>query len=622
MKLIPTIIICIIFTINALSQTAPKIEWQKTLGGTKADNAGCIKQTNDGGYIVAGSTASNDSDVSGNHGGTDAWIVKLNSNGSIKWQKCYGGSNYDAADYIEQTTDGGYIISGGTNSNDGDVSGYHVGVPYLYGDVWIVKIDSLGNIQWQKCYGGSNKDAATEIHQTFDGGFIVIGYTESNDGNVVGQHQVTVSDMWVLKLDILGNLIWQKCIGGTDIDYGTSIKQTIDGGYIIAGGTFSINGDVKGNHGYSDGWLVKIDSAGLIMWQKCYGSSGSESINSIEQTKDKGYVFCGYTGGSNDGDLTGITTYGNDDYWVVKIDSIGNVLWQKVFGGSDDDEAFSIQQTTEGGYVIIGYAKSDSSTYGNVNNNHGLYDYWVLKTDSVGDFLWQKCFGGSKYDNGYFIQQTSDNGFIMCGISYSSDCDVNIHYGSDQYQDYWVVKLMPEILPLRLLNFRAAPTHKKEGLVSVLLNWESVSEVNVSHFNVQRSEDGVTFETIGMVSAKGGSSYSLVDLTPSPFPRERGTRLYYRLEVVDKNGALSYSEVKELTIDNGGLIISPNPAKDYISIIGGSFKEVRISDVSGRVLIKSTERKIDIRSLVSGTYVVQLETLNGNYVTQKLIKLP
>ncbi len=615
-----------ISTISAVqAQTAPAIQWQKTLGGTKADNAGCVKQTKDGGYIVAGSTASNDSDVSGNHGGTDAWIVKLNSNGSIKWQKCYGGSNYDDAGYIEQTTDGGYIISGSTNSNDGDVSGYHVGVPYLYGDVWILKIDSLGNIQWQKCFGGSNNDAATEIHQTFDGGFIVIGYTESNDGNVVGQHQVTVSDMWVLKLDALGNLIWQKCFGGTDTDYGTSIKQTTEGGYILCGGTFSTNGDVKGNHGYNDGWLVKIDSAGLILWQKCFGGSGGESINSIEQTKDKGYVICGYTGGSNDGDLTGITTYGNDDYWIVKTDSIGNILWQKVFGGSVDDEAFSIQQTSEGGYVIIGYAKSDSSTYGNVNNNHGLYDYWVLKTDSVGNLLWQKCFGGSKYDNGYFIQQTSDNGFIMCGISYSSDGDLSIHYGSNQDQDFWVVKLMPDILPLSILSFKAAPPPPEGGIKgNALLNWVTTDEVNVDHFNIERSVDGKTFETIGMVRAKGGGCYLYLDQAPPP---PKGGISYYRLEVVDKNGSISYSEVREVEIrmDKVQLKIYPNPAKEYVVIDVSNIKEIHIFNSLGQVISTKVDNtnmlhyRIDIKSLIRGIYTVQVVHNDGTVRTEKLI---
>ena len=173
---------------------APTIEWQKCLGGTNDDRAYSIQQTSDGGFIVASITGSNDGDVSGNHGYDDAWVVKLNSSGNIEWQKCLGGTSYDVANSIQQTSDGGFIVSGYTGSNDGDVSGNHG----VY-DYWVVKLNSSGDIEWQKCLGGTDYDYAYSIHQTSDGGFIVAGNTASNDGDVSGNHGA--SDAWVVKLN-------------------------------------------------------------------------------------------------------------------------------------------------------------------------------------------------------------------------------------------------------------------------------------------------------------------------------------------------------------------------------------------------------------------------------------
>ncbi len=211
-----------------------------------------IQQTSDGGFIVAGQTYSNDGDVSGNHGGSDAWVVKLNSSGTILWQKCLGGTVYGAIAYsIQQTSDGGFIVGGETLSNDGDVSGNHGEF-----DAWVVKLDSLGDIEWQKCLGGTGWDWENSIQQTSDGGFIVAGYTNSNDGDVSGNHGS--KDYWVVKLNSSGDIEWQKCLGGTNDDWARSIKQTSDGGFIVAGFTASNDGDVSGNQGNSDAWVVKL----------------------------------------------------------------------------------------------------------------------------------------------------------------------------------------------------------------------------------------------------------------------------------------------------------------------------------------------------------------------------
>jgi len=291
---------------------APTIQWQKCLGGTVTDEANSIQQTSDGRFIVAGYTFSNDGDVSGNHGNSDYWVVKLNSSGDILWQRCLGGTDDDYAYSIQQTSDGGFIVAGQTYSNDGDVSGNHG-----YDDAWVVKLNSSGDIEWQKCLGGTDDDYAYSIQQTSDGGFIVTGYTESNDGDVSGNHSNWGwDDAWVVKLNSSGDIEWQKCLGGTNDDRAYSIQQTSNGGFIVAGYTYSNDGDVSGNHGYWDTWVVKLNSSGDIEWQKCLGGTSDDYANSIQQTSDSGFIVVGYTF-SNDYDVS--ENHGYDDAWVVKL---------------------------------------------------------------------------------------------------------------------------------------------------------------------------------------------------------------------------------------------------------------------------------------------------------------
>ena len=227
------------------------LQWQKCFGGSGTDWAGSIIQTLDGGYIIAGYTSSTDGDVSGNHGDHDAWVVKMDDVGSLQWQKCFGGSSYEIAGSIIQTLDGGYIIAGHTISTDGDVSGNHGGH-----DAWVVKMDAVGTPQWQKCFGGSSYEIAGSIIQTLDGGYIIAGQTTSTDGDVSGNHGD--HDSWVVKMDAVGTLQWQKCFGGSHCEIAGSIIQTLDGGYIIAGYATSTDGDVSGNHGESDAWVIKL----------------------------------------------------------------------------------------------------------------------------------------------------------------------------------------------------------------------------------------------------------------------------------------------------------------------------------------------------------------------------
>jgi hypothetical protein len=419
---------CFIILCSTTLLAQPNIEWQKCLGGSGVDEGLQVKATTDGGYIVTGKTLSNDGDVSGNHGVSDFWVVKLDSIGAIEWQKTYGGSNHDRSYSIDQTTDGGYVVAGHTASNNGDVSGNHGDL-----DCWVLKLSSSGAIEWQKTLGGSDWDEAWSVRQTTDGGYIVAGRTRSNDGDVSGNHGAF--DFWVTKLDNLGTIVWQKCLGGSLDDIGYSVRQSMDGGYIVTGETASLNGDVTGLHGSTDYWVVKLDPAGGLEWQKTLGSSSLDRPNDIYPTHDGGYVVVGIASW-NDGNVTG--NHGGFDYWVVKLDELGKIQWQKSLGGSDQDFAQSVQQTNDGGYIIAGFTRSED---GDVLDNDGGQDIWVVQLTPEGEIRWQKALGGTQGESAYSIHQALDNGFILVGFTQSNNGDVSGFHGT---QDYWVVKLSPE----------------------------------------------------------------------------------------------------------------------------------------------------------------------------------
>ncbi len=265
----------------------PAIQWQKTYGGSSHDQLYSIQQTTDGGYISVGVTTSNNGDVFGNHGGFEFWVVKLTENGSIQWKKSFGGSNNDWPYYIQQTNDGGYIMSGMTMSNNGNVSGNHGDR-----DGWVVKLNEAGGIQWAKTLGGSGPDEAWSVIQTSDGGYIVAGSSGSNDGDVTVNHGF--NDVWIVKLSEAGVIQWQKSLGGSNLDGAKSIIQTADGGYILAGESMSNDGNVSVNHGNTDFWIVKLNVEGAIEWEKSLGGIGLDVARSVCQLNNGSYVVAGY----------------------------------------------------------------------------------------------------------------------------------------------------------------------------------------------------------------------------------------------------------------------------------------------------------------------------------------
>lgn len=425
-----TTILLIILTLAAgMARGQNAIEWAVCLGGASDDRATCIRQTNDGGYIVAGSSHSSDQFVTNNHGDYDYWIVKLDSNGTVQWEQSYGGTGDDEAQCIQQTTDGGYIVGGVSSSNDGDVQNNHGGT-----DCWILRLDSNGKIIWSKAYGGTNREGTVTIEQTRDGGFVFAASTTSTDGDVQARNGNSGNtDYWVVKLRADGSMQWNATYGGPGNDGVSRIHQTVDDGFIVTGSVQARGLDVSnlhGSDGYDDCWILKLSSAGSIDWEKSLGGSQSDDATDIALTSDGGYIVAGYSN-SNNGDHTANT---GSDVWIVKLTANGMISWNASPGNSSS-YANSIQQTTDGGYVIGGYKSIGG---GDTSGNHGGNDFWAAKLDGQGTTTWEKSYGGSDYDNAYSIQQTRDGGYIVSGLSSSTDGQV---FGNHGGIDEWIVKL-------------------------------------------------------------------------------------------------------------------------------------------------------------------------------------
>ncbi len=426
----------------ALTLTAqPLIEWQKCYGGSSSDGANGIIMNSDGGFTMAGISLSNDGQVTGYHPGTcgsgvpclDFLVVNTDSLGNARWAKCFGGSGHDEAYSIARAWDGGSIVCGYTESNDGDVSGNHGSW-----DAWVIKLDSLGNLQWQRCYGGSRAEFAFRIIPTLDSGYIMAAYAQSIDGDVPGNHNSSTTsvseDVWIVKLDSLGNIQWSKNYGSRSSEWSYDIIQTTDGGYAFLAWTLGISEDVSGNHGARDYWLGRLDSIGNLLWSKCFGGSGLEEAHALKQTPDSGFILIGLTT-SHDGQVSFRHDSSYTDIWVVKTDIIGNLEWEKSIGGSDSENGLYVLVAPDSGYLVGGEV---FSTDGDVTNNHGNVDVFLAKLSQSGQMEWTKCFGGGGPESGFGLIEADSNKLMLLGYAELDHGDVSGTYGMG---DIWLLKL-------------------------------------------------------------------------------------------------------------------------------------------------------------------------------------
>lgn len=303
-------------------------------------------------------------------------------------------------------------------------------------DGWVTKLDASGLLVWQKCYGGTLSDGIFSIKQTADG-YIMAGYSTSNDGDVSGNHGG--ADGWVIKTDNWGLIQWKKTFGGTKEDVFDGVQTTTDGGYILVGRSYSSEGDLSQNYGFADGWIVKLNSAGTIQWQQTYGGSDYDYILDILETDNHDFVFGGLTKSSN-GNLS--LNYGNNDAWVGKVSGVnGTLLWNYNYGGSGEDYIWSLCKPSDGSNNIVGVGTTDSPNDYNVSGNHGNDDIWMITFDETnGIYTWGNCFGGSASDYAASVKPTFDRGYIICATT--SSIDGNVSYNAyPTYGQVWVLKL-------------------------------------------------------------------------------------------------------------------------------------------------------------------------------------
>lgn len=392
-----------------LAAQAPAIEWQRCLGGSADDAVLSIYETRDKGFILGGVTASKDGDVAGNHGGADLWVVKLNSSGAFEWKKALGGGKAEKGAVVHQTADGGYIIGGTTASSNGDVKGFRGGES----DIWIVKLAAQGAVQWQKSIGGTALDQLSTVLELPGGGYIVGGTTASGNGDITGFHGG--EDYVVARLAADGKVLWAKAFGGSGTEKLHQIQLAPDGGFVLAGATWSKatnDGDILGFHGGSDIWVLKIDKDGNKQWQGTFGGSGLENWLTLQQSSDGGYVVACEGGWSNTGSGSNgdfANSLGGSDILLVKLNGNGTVGWKKLLGGSKGENFGSLKRTADGGYLVGG---STGSTDGDAAGNTGIGS-WIVKLSAAGTVLWQYVVNaGFIQEQMMLVDETTDGGCI------------------------------------------------------------------------------------------------------------------------------------------------------------------------------------------------------------------
>lgn len=423
-----------LFNFGILNAQNISVDWSNSFGGYQDESPSCIiKDIFGSGYYILGSEESIDGDVSSHIGSiatSNLWLIKTDSAGNKIWDKSFGGTSIESGVELFQLIDGGFILTGTTSSIDGDVVGVHTWPIPLIGsyDYWIVKIDSSLNIQWQKCLGGSDYDNLEDAILTSDGGYLLFGAISSSDGDVSGFHGGI--DYWAVKLDSIGNILWQKCLGSAANDEGRTCVELPDSTYLLAGES---NSYFVGYHGGGDVGIIRLSNNGSIISQRSYGGSNQDQPSKIISTNDGGFYLIGTTT-SNDGDVSGLMYY--NDIWIFKADRYGDIIWQKCFGGYAFDVSYDAKLTPEGGLLFTGYSVSNDSLF--VMGTHGGYDIWVAKIDSMGNLQCGKSLGGSFDDVGTSILQLDANNFILAAETKSSNDDIIFNHGG---KDIWIAKL-------------------------------------------------------------------------------------------------------------------------------------------------------------------------------------
>ena len=443
-----------LFSIAYLS--AQDILWERSYGGKHAEFLYDAQPTADYGFILAGSSISNKNGnkTEANKGNLDYWVWKMDEKGNAEWQKSFGGKGVDLLQSVRITNDGGFILAGTSNSS---VSSDKKEACKGQEDFWIIKLDARGQEMWQRTIGGSGQEKLLSIAQTKDGGYILGGSSssdksEADEKGVVDKYGKKENsrgglDYWVVKLDSKGEIEWDKTIGGKYYDELKSIEQTKDDGFILGGYSNSPESGDKSqkNFGLGDYWIVKLDKEGTIEWQETLGGDKDDNLFALTQTNDGGYI----AGGNSNSGATNSKSKSNKngtDFWVVKLNENGSIQWQETYNYGKYDVLTSIVENRDGTFLIGGYAQSESKSNTSKESNkntkadkEGVNDYIALKIKANGDEIWTQTVGskGDEVLNKLF--ETRDGGYILAGTSKGEvSRDKNSFKGGS---DFWIVKL-------------------------------------------------------------------------------------------------------------------------------------------------------------------------------------
>jgi len=407
-----------VFNTPEVLEVINEIDFIKTFGGTKNDALYSVKETTDGGYIVAGYAQSNDFDLATKTNDSfDFLISKFNSENSLEWQKTFGGSEDDRAADIVQTLTGSFVVLGYSKSSDSNVS-ENAGSK----DFWLLKISSKGNLLWEKTFGFSGADYGTALLETNDGGFLITGVIDVSSSDGQGNAKSNKlkhagGDYWSIKTDNAGNLEWSRFFGGSFTEIPSGVIETTQGNFIIAGSSDSSDFNISENKGAYDFWIAKISPTGELLLEKSFGGSGIDQARAITATNDGNFIVVGDTR-STDTDVA--VNNGAADVWIVKFSSKGILIWEKTIGGSSFDVARAIYKTQDNGFLIAGSSRSLDNGFQNKGQNDAL----ILKIDENGNLLWQKTAGGSEIDFLYDVVELNNKSIIAVGESSSSDQDI------------------------------------------------------------------------------------------------------------------------------------------------------------------------------------------------------
>jgi len=423
---------------SAMAQD-PSITWQNTVGGGNWDNLWALAETQDGGFVGGGWSASNISGdkTENSNGGADFWVIKLDAEGNLLWQNTIGGAGDDFLYSLFETDNGDFILGGKSNS---DSSGDKTEDSNGSFDYWIVRIDSEGNVLSDLTIGGADHDHLWHIGEGHNGNYILGGYSRSDISGDKTENSRGGFDYWIMELTSAGTIVWQKTLGGSLFDELKQIVPTNDGGYLMGGDSESgVSGDkIEDSRGGLDHWIIKTDGTGNIEWQRTLGGNDDDDFGALIQTSEGDFLVGGYSVSNASGEKSE-DSRGVDDYWILKLSPSGDLLWDRTYGGDQIDRLFTMAETSIGTYLLGGYAASGISGDKTEAGNGGP-DYWLIELDESGSLLRQNGIGGFIADIMTDMSTTSDGGLILGGYSYS-DISGDKSEDSNGFWDFWMVKL-------------------------------------------------------------------------------------------------------------------------------------------------------------------------------------